>query len=148
MSKAFAFAAARLGYLAADPAVVEALQLVRLPYHLSVLTQAAARAALARADELLASVAAVVEQRDRLLREIPAMGLDVVESDANFVLFGEFGDQAATWQGLLDRGVLVRDVGLAGWLRVTAGTEAETTAFLDALREGLSTTETSEEVDA
>jgi histidinol-phosphate aminotransferase len=76
------------------------------------------------------------------------MGLEVVESDANFVLFGEFGDQAATWQGLLDRGVLVRDVGLAGWLRVTAGTEAETTAFLKALREGLSTTETSEEVDA
>ncbi len=147
-AKAFAFAAARLGYLAADPAVVQALQLVRLPYHLSVLTQAAARAALARADELLASVAAVVEQRDRLLREIPAMGLEVVESDANFVLFGEFGDQAATWQGLLDRGVLVRDVGLAGWLRVTAGTEAETTAFLEALREGLSTTETSEEVDA
>ena len=148
MSKAFAFAGGRLGYLAAAPAVVDALQLVRLPYHLSVLTQAAARAVLARADELLASVAAVVEQRDRLLREIPAMGLDVVESDANFVLFGEFGDQAATWQGLLDRGVLVRDVGLAGWLRVTAGTEAETTAFLDALREGLSTTETSEEVDA
>ena len=136
MSKAFAFAAARLGYLAADPAVVEALQLVRLPYHLSVLTQAAARAALARADELLASVAAVVEQRDRLLREIAALGLEVVESDANFVLFGEFGDQAATWQGLLDRGVLVRDVGLAGWLRVTAGTEAETTAFLDALARG------------
>ncbi len=139
MSKAFAFAAARLGYLAGDPLVVQALQLVRLPYHLSVLTQAAARAALARADELLASVAAVVEQRDRLLLEIPALGLEVVESDANFVLFGEFGDQAATWQGLLDRGVLVRDVGLPGWLRVTAGTEAETTAFLDALRDGLAT---------
>jgi histidinol-phosphate aminotransferase len=141
MSKAFAFAAARLGYLAADPAVVQALLLVRLPYHLSVLTQAAARAALARADELLASVADVVGQRDRLLREIPALGLEVVASDANFVLFGEFGDQHATWQGLLDRGVLVRDVGLAGWLRVTAGTEQETTAFLDALREGLASAE-------
>jgi histidinol-phosphate aminotransferase len=141
MSKAFAFAAARLGYLAADPSVVQALQLVRLPYHLSVLTQAAARAALARADELLASVAAVVEQRDRLLHEIAALGLDVVPSDGNFVLFGEFGDQRATWQGLLDRGVLVRDVGLPGWLRVTAGTEAETTAFLDALREGLAEAE-------
>jgi histidinol-phosphate aminotransferase len=137
MSKAFAFAAARLGYLAADPSVVQALQLVRLPYHLSVLTQAAARAALARADELLASVAAVVEQRDRLLHEITALGLEVVPSDGNFVLFGEFGDQHATWQGLLDRGVLVRDVGLPGWLRVTAGTEAETTTFLDALRDGL-----------
>ncbi|HEX4698179.1 MAG TPA: histidinol-phosphate transaminase [Actinomycetes bacterium] len=137
MSKAFAFAAARLGYLVADPAVVSAVQLVRLPYHLSVLTQAAARAALARADELLGSVAAVAEQRDRLVREIRAMGLEVVDSDANFVLFGEFGDQHATWQGLLDRGVLVRDVGVPGWLRVTAGTEDETTAFLDALRAGL-----------
>jgi histidinol-phosphate aminotransferase len=137
MSKAFAFAAARLGYLAADPAVVSAVQLVRLPYHLSVLTQAAARAALARADELLGSVAAVVEQRDRLVREIRGMGLEVVDSDANFVLFGEFGDQQATWQGLLDRGVLVRDVGVPGWLRVTAGTEEETTAFLEALRAGL-----------
>jgi histidinol-phosphate aminotransferase len=137
MSKAFAFAGARLGYLAADPAVVSAVQLVRLPYHLSVLTQAAARAALARADELLGSVAAVVEQRDRLVREIRGMGLEVVDSDANFVLFGEFGDQHATWQGLLDRGVLVRDVGVPGWLRVTAGTEDETTAFLEALRSGL-----------
>jgi histidinol-phosphate aminotransferase len=137
MSKAFAFAAARLGYFAADPAVVSAVQLVRLPYHLSVLTQAAARAALARADELLGSVAAVVEQRDRLVREMREMGLEVVDSDANFVLFGEFGDQHATWQGLLDRGVLVRDVGVPGWLRVTAGTEDETTAFLDALRDGL-----------
>jgi histidinol-phosphate aminotransferase len=139
MSKAFAFAAARLGYLAADPGVVEALQLVRLPYHLSVLSQAAARSALAHADELLATVEAVKSQRDRLVREIRGMGLEVVDSDANFVLFGEFGDQHATWQGLLDRGVLVRDVGLPGWLRVTAGTEEETTSFLGALREGLGT---------
>ena len=140
MSKAFAFAAARLGYLAADPAVVEALQLVRLPYHLSVLSQAAALAALAHADELLATVDAVREQRDRIVRELRDLDLDVVDSDANFVLFGQFGDQRATWQGLLDRGVLVRDVGLPGWLRVTAGTEDETTAFLDALRDGLATT--------
>ncbi len=139
MSKAFAFAGARLGYLAAHPDVVQAIQLVRLPYHLSALSQAAARAALAHADELLATVEAVKGQRDRLVREITAMGLQVVDSDANFVLFGEFGDQRATWQGLLDRGVLVRDVGLAGWLRVTAGTEVETTAFLDALRGGLET---------
>jgi histidinol-phosphate aminotransferase len=142
MSKAFAFAGARLGYLAADPAVVQALQLVRLPYHLSAVTQAAARGALAHADELLATVEAVKAQRDRLVSEMRGLGLDVVESDANFVLFGEFGDQHATWQGLLDRGVLVRDVGLAGWLRVTAGTEDETTAFLDALREGLTTSTT------
>jgi len=139
MSKAFAFAGARLGYLAADPAVVEALLLVRLPYHLSVISQAAARAALDHADELLSTVQAVKVQRDRLVSEMRALGLDVVDSDANFVLFGELGDERATWQGLLDRGVLVRDVGLPGWLRVTAGTEEETTAFLEALRQGMAT---------
>lgn len=137
MSKAFSFAAARLGYLAADPAVVQALQLVRLPYHLSVLSQAAALAALAHADELLATVEQVMVQRDRMVTAIRELGLDVVDSDANFVLFGEFGDQRATWQALLDRGVLVRDVGLAGWLRASAGTDAETGAFLDALADGM-----------
>jgi len=137
MSKAFAFAGARVGYLASDAELVDALHLVRLPYHLSALTQAAALAALGHTDELLATVAAVREQRDRLVTELRAMGLEVVDSDANFVLFGEFGDQRATWQGLLDRGVLVRDVGLPGWLRVTAGTEDEVTAFLDAMRDGL-----------
>ena len=137
MSKAFAFAGGRLGYLAAAPAVVDALQLVRLPYHLSVLSQAAALAALAQADELLATVEDVKKQRDRLVTEIRALDLEVIESDANFVLFGEFSDQAKTWQALLDRGVLVRDLGLAGWLRVTAGTEAETSAFLEALTDGM-----------
>jgi histidinol-phosphate aminotransferase len=137
MSKAFAFAGARVGYLAGDPGLVDALHLVRLPYHLSALTQAAALAALAHTDELMATVATVKAQRDRLVTELRAMGLEVVDSDANFVLFGEFGDQRATWQGLLDRGVLVRDVGLPGWLRVTAGTAEEVSAFLEAMRDGL-----------
>ena len=137
MSKAFALAGARVGYVAADPDVVDALHLVRLPYHLSAITQAAALAALAHTDELLATVRTVKEQRDRLVAELRGLGLEVVDSDANFVLFGEFGDQRATWQGLLDRGVLVRDVGLPGWLRVTAGTEDEVTAFLDAMRDGM-----------
>jgi histidinol-phosphate aminotransferase len=135
MSKAFGMAGLRLGYLAADPAVVDALQLVRLPYHLSSLTQAAARAALAHTDALLATVDAVKAQRDRIVAALPAMGLTSVPSDANFVLFGHFADSAAAWQGLLDHGVLVRDVGLPGWLRVTAGTQAETDAFLTALGE-------------
>jgi histidinol-phosphate aminotransferase len=135
MSKAFGMAGLRLGYLAADPAVVEALQLVRLPYHLSSLTQAAARTALAHTDALLATVDAVKAQRDRIVAALPALGLTSVPSDANFVLFGRFGDAHAAWQALLDRGVLVRDVGLAGWLRVTAGTPEETEAFLTALGE-------------
>jgi histidinol-phosphate aminotransferase len=135
MSKAFGMAGLRLGYLAADPAVVDALQLVRLPYHLSALTQAAARTALAHTDELLATVDAVKAQRDRIVAALPGLGLTSVPSDANFVLFGRFRDAAAAWQGLLDRDVLVRDVGLPGWLRVTAGTPEETDGFLTALGE-------------
>ncbi|MEX2290498.1 MAG: histidinol-phosphate transaminase [Mycobacteriales bacterium] len=139
MSKAFALAGARVGYLAASPAVVDALRLVRLPYHLSALTQAAARVALAHADELLGTVEQVKAQRDRMVREIPSYGLQVVPTAANFLLFGPFGQPVQVWQALLDRGVLVRDVsggpGLAGWLRVNAGTESETTSFLDALKE-------------
>jgi histidinol-phosphate aminotransferase len=135
MSKAFGFAGGRLGYLAADPAVVEAVQLVRLPYHLSSLTQAAARAALAHRDALLATVEAIKEQRDRIVRELRAHGRRVADSDANFVLFEAGPDQKTVWRALLDRGVLVRDVGLAGWLRVTAGTPTETDAFLAAISE-------------
>jgi histidinol-phosphate aminotransferase len=135
MSKAFAFAGARLGYLAADPGVVDALQLVRLPYHLSALTQAAARTALAHTDELLATVEAVKGQRDRIVAALPGLGLTSVPSDANFVLFGRFRDAASAWQALLERDVLVRDVGLPGWLRVTAGTPEETDGFLTALGE-------------
>jgi histidinol-phosphate aminotransferase len=133
MSKAFGFAGGRLGYLAAHPSVVDAVQLVRLPYHLSALTQAAARAALAHRGVLLGTVEAIKAQRDRIVVELRRRGYAVADSDANFVLFGGLGDQAAAWRALLDRGVLVRDVGLPGWLRVTAGTPAEMSAFLAAL---------------
>jgi histidinol-phosphate aminotransferase len=139
MSKAFAGAGLRLGYLAASAEVVDALRLVRLPYHLSALTQAAARVALAHTDELLGTVEAVKAQRDRMVAGIGALGLTVVPTEANFLLFGPFEQPAQVWQQLLDRGVLVRDVssgpGLAGWLRVNAGTEDETSAFLAALAE-------------
>jgi len=134
MSKAFAMAGLRVGYLAADPELVECLLLVRLPYHLSALTQAAARVALRHRVELLCTVAALRDERDRLVAELGADGFEVVPSDANFVLFGGLTDSAAVWQAVLDRGVLIRDVGLPGWLRVTAGLPAENDAFLDALR--------------
>ncbi|GAB1646039.1 histidinol-phosphate transaminase [Krasilnikovia sp. MM14-A1259] len=133
MSKAFGFAGGRLGYLAADPAVVDAVQLVRLPYHLSALTQAAARAALAHRAELLVTVDAIKQQRDRIVATLRGRGVQVADSDANFVLFDVGGDQSQVWRQLLEHGVLVRDVGLPGWLRVTAGTESETDAFLSAM---------------
>jgi histidinol-phosphate aminotransferase len=138
MSKAFAFAGGRLGYLAAQPSFVDALRLVRLPYHLSSPTQAIALAALRHAPALLAEVEAIKQQRDRIVTELAALGLEPVPSDANFVLFGGLADAAATWQDLLDRGVLVRDVGIAHYLRVTAGTPAETEAFLAAMADVVS----------
>ncbi|MGO2003288.1 histidinol-phosphate transaminase [Arthrobacter rhombi] len=133
MSKAFALAGARLGYLAAAPEIADALRLVRLPYHLSAVTQATANAALKQVDALLATVEDIKGQRDRIVSELTRLGLKPAVSDSNFVFFGGLEHSSATWQGLLDAGVLVRDVGIAGHLRVTAGTEAETTAFLHAL---------------
>jgi histidinol-phosphate aminotransferase len=133
MSKAFAMAGLRVGYLAADPAVVQALLLVRLPYHLSALTQAVARAALRHTAALLSTVEAIKAQRDRIVSALPGLGLMSIPSDANFVLFGRFADSDRAWQALLDRGVLVRNVGLPGWLRVTAGTPSEVDGFLAAL---------------
>jgi histidinol-phosphate aminotransferase len=134
MSKAFAFAGARVGYLAADSAVVDALRLVRLPYHLSALTQAAAEAALAHSGTMLSMVDDIRFQRDRMVVELTAMGLDPYRSDANFVLFGGVADPEAVFDALLERGVLVRNVGIPNTLRVTAGTEAETGQFLSSLR--------------
>lgn len=134
MSKAFGAAGLRLGYLAAHPAVVDAVQLVRLPYHLSAVTQATALAALEHTDTLLGYVEQLKAERDRLVVELRAIGYEVTESDANFVQFGRFEDSHTAWQKILDQGVLVRDNGVPGWLRVTAGTPAENDAFLEAVR--------------
>ena len=133
MSKAFAFAGARLGYLAAAPEVCDAVRVVRLPYHLSAVTQAAALAALRHADELLARVDELRDERDATSAWLAGQGLEVAASDANFVLFGRYADRHAVWQGLLDSGVLVRETGPDGWLRVSIGTTTEMAAFRDAL---------------
>ena len=136
MSKAFAFAGARVGYLIADPVVVHAMALVRLPYHLSALTQAAALVAIEYRIELLGNVASLIAARESLVLSLKAIGLSTVPSSANFILFTGFQASAPQlWQGLLDKGVLIRDVGLSGYLRVTIGNEAENRAFLKALTE-------------
>lgn len=133
MSKAFAAAGLRLGYLAADPAICDALRVVRLPYHLSAVNQATALAALRHAPELLGRVEELREERDRTVTWLRAQGHEVAESDANFVLFGRFEDRHAVWAGLLEHGVLIREVGPDGWLRVSIGTPAEMDAFKKAL---------------
>ncbi|MDS1269360.1 histidinol-phosphate transaminase [Lipingzhangella sp. LS1_29] len=135
MSKAFALAGARIGYLAAHPAAVEALQLVRLPYHLSATSQVVAKTALDHATELLASVDELRAERDACVTWLRNQGYTVADSDANFVMFGTFSDRSAVWNGLLERGVLVREVGPPGWLRVTVGTATEMARFRAALLE-------------
>jgi histidinol-phosphate aminotransferase len=137
MSKAFALAGARLGYLAASPAMVDALQIVRLPYHLSAVTQAVARVALRHADELLGSVKILRAERDATVDWLRQGGLAAADSDANFVLFGTFEDRHSVWQALVDRGVLIREVGPPGWLRVSIGTAEEMETFKAALDEVL-----------
>ena len=134
MSKAFSFAGVRLGYLVANSAVIEALFLVRLPYHLSAITQAAAEVALDYREDLLGNVRTLIAERDRVRSELEALGLSVVPSKANFLLFSGFDISAQLlWKSLLDAGVLIRDVGLSGYLRVTIGSEAENTLFIKAV---------------
>ena len=137
MSKAFALAGARLGYLAAAPEICDALRIVRLPYHLSAVTQAVAIAALRHAPELLGKVADLRAERDACVAWLRGQGLSVADSDANYALFGIFADRHAVWQALLDRGVLVRETGPAGWLRVSVGTPEEMGTFRKALTEVL-----------
>ena len=133
MSKAFGAAGLRLGYLAADRALVDALRVVRLPYHLSAVTQAAALAALSHRDELMAQVASLRDERDAFVEWLRAQGLVAHESDANFVLFGPFPDREAVWQALLDAGVLIRVVGPEGFLRASIGTPDEMARLRTAL---------------
>ncbi len=137
MSKAFALAGGRLGYLAAAPAIVDACRIVRLPYHLSAQTQALARVALAHAEEMLSTVDELRATRDELLVRLPQLGVEVIDSDANFCLFGRFAARHDVWQRLLDRGVLVRETGPAGYLRVSVGTPAEMEQFYQALSEAI-----------
>ena len=136
MSKAFAFAGARVGYLVSDAAVKDAMMIVRLPYHLSALTQAAAQVAIDHRAELLGGVARIIAARESVVQALHDMGLTTVTSSANFVLFTGFKEEAPQlWAELLEKGVLIRDVGLSGYLRVTIGNEAENTLFISALKE-------------
>lgn len=133
MSKAFAMAGARVGYAAAHPSVVEALQLVRLPYHLSAVTQAVASVALRHSEELQRDLETLRRERDQMSALLIDRGLRVVPSEANFLLFGRFVDRSAVWRRILDDGVLIRETGPDGWLRVSMGTPDENARFVAAL---------------
>jgi len=133
MSKAFSFAGARVGYAAANPEVIEAIQLVRLPYHLSSVTQAVAKVALKFSDQLQSQVNLLRQERDELAIWLVNQGFEVAPSGANFLLFGTFGDRSQVWEQLVEHGVLIRQTGPSGWLRVSIGTPEENLAFKTAL---------------
>ena len=134
MSKAFDFAGGRLGYFVANPAFIDAVMLVRLPYHLSTLTQAAAAVALRHSDATLSTVAKLADERDRVVAALNSYGYDVIDSYSNFVFFGRFADASTAWQSFLDEGVLIRDVGVPGRLRATIGLPSENDALLAAAK--------------
>lgn len=134
MSKAFDFAGGRLGYFVANPVFIDAVMLVRLPYHLSTLTQAAATVALRHSDATLSTVAKLADERDRVVAALNSYGYDVIDSYSNFVFFGRFADAATAWQSFLDEGVLIRDVGVPGRLRATIGLPSENDALLAAAK--------------
>jgi histidinol-phosphate aminotransferase len=137
-SKAFALAGARIGYCLASPQVVEDLQRVRLPYHLSAMSQVVGLTALRHSMEAAPILEAIRAERDRMYEAMVKLpGVRPFPSDANFVLFRTERPAREVWQGLLDRGVLVRDMSAAvpGCLRVSAGTPEEGDLFLSALEE-------------
>jgi histidinol-phosphate aminotransferase len=133
MSKAFSFAGARVGYAVANPEVIDAIQLVRLPYHLSSVTQAVARVALRFSDQLQSQVKLLRQERDDLAVWLVAQGFEVASSGANFLLFGTFSDRNLVWEQLVEQGVLIRQTGPSDWLRVSIGTPEENMAFKTAL---------------
>ena len=142
MSKAFAYAGARLGYLAASQGIIDAVRIVRMPYHLSAVTQAVALAALEHADEQLAQVAHLRQTREETKQWLESLQVHgnpirVADSQSNFLFFGTFPDREFVFNELLKRGVLIRDVGPTGWLRVCMGTDEEMERFRDAFREVL-----------
>ncbi len=141
-SKTWSMAAARLGYLVGPAWVVAELEKIVLPYHLDVLKQRAGVIALDLAEDMEARVAAVVEERERVMGALGQLPVDVWPSGANFVLLRpreRSGDEV--WNSLLQHGVLVRNCAswprLEGCLRVTIGTPAEDELFLAALKEAL-----------
>jgi histidinol-phosphate aminotransferase len=134
MSKAFAFAGARVGYAIANEALIRAMVVTRLPYHLSSTTQALALIALENSPLLLAEVDALIAERNRVASELTDLGFKVAPSSANFLLFQGFkGESSEVWNSLVSAGILVRDVGLKGYLRVTIGLPEENEKFLTAI---------------
>ena len=139
-SKIYGMASLRVGYALSHPGVADLLNRVRQPFNNNSLALLAGEVALEDEEFVARSVALNTAQRARLERELKALGLAVLPSQANFLAVGFGRDAAPVHQGLLERGVIVRPMKsyeLPQFLRVTVGTEAENTRFLAALKEVL-----------
>ncbi|HVL89775.1 MAG TPA: histidinol-phosphate transaminase [Actinomycetota bacterium] len=138
-SKSWRLAGARLGYLLSHPWLVEAIQVARLPYHLSATSQLIGEAVLRHAQSALGAVIEIVMERERLAKELARVpGVEVFPSDANFLLLRTPVEGTPLWKRLADGGVLVRDFssvpGLERCLRVTVGTADQNATFVETLR--------------
>ncbi|ETW21220.1 hypothetical protein MGAST_27380 [Mycobacterium gastri 'Wayne'] len=132
LSKAFTFAGGRLGYMIAGPQIINALRATQLPYHVSSITQAAAAVIIDRADEILAKVPELLLECERMVAYLQREGFDIPHSDAHFFLMGKFKDAHAVWEAYADIGIVLGDVGLPHYLRVSAGLPHENDQFLEA----------------
>ena len=141
-SKAFSMAGVRLGYLLGSEAALREFKKVRQPYSVDSVSQAIGRVIYENRAKFEPGIDAIIEQRARVIDELNTLpSVTAFDSQANYVLF-RFDpeiDGGQVWQSLFDAGVLVRDfsrsTGLENCLRVSIGTEAENTRFLDALKQ-------------
>lgn len=133
LSKAFALAGVRIGYIVAAEARIRDLRMMSLPYPVSSLAAATAKVALTHAPRLLERIPAILDERDWLRAELESRGFRTTDSDANFLLFTGMTCSESLFEDLAAAKIAIRNVGPAGWLRVSIGTPADNRAFLAVL---------------
>ncbi|MDB5985650.1 MAG: histidinol-phosphate transaminase [Nevskia sp.] len=137
-SKTYGLAGLRAGYSLSHRALADLLNRVRQPFNLNSFALLAAEVALGDQDHVRRAVELNTTESSRLRRELKALSLTVLPSQANFVTVGFGRDSAPVHRALLERGVIVRPMAsyqMPQFLRVSVGTEAENSRFLDALKD-------------
>ncbi len=137
-SKAFGLAGLRVGYLLGNPEVVKEIHRVKQPFNLNIFSQLAARTVLSNYGEFKLMVDKILAMRDNLIEEMSVIkNVTVFPSEANFILFRTQLKGREVFEGLLKKGVLIRNVhapGIEDCLRVTVGRDNENKLFLDSLQ--------------
>jgi len=126
----------RVGYAVADPIIIDQIDKIRLPYNSNSLSQNLTNRLLNHFAPVQRQIDELLAERDRMIRGLSKFKqLTVFPSDANFVLFRVEQDSQALFQQLMEKGILIRDLGshprLTNCLRVTIGTPNENKSFLE-----------------